>query len=525
MYPFNELIMKNLPIGIQTFEEIINNDYLYVDKTEVINKLITSGKYYFLSRPRRFGKSLLISTLKEIFNGNKELFKGLSIYDKIQWELHPVIHISFSSITYSQSTVIFQNEIIDKLKYIGKQYGVYIAGSTLNSVFNKLLQELSKINNVVILIDEYDKPIIDYITKLNKAYENRDVLRDFYSSIKDNDQYIKFCFLTGVSKFSKVSVFSGLNNLKDITLDDRFSTICGITQDELNIYFDDRIPALSIKDQISEDLLKLKIKQWYNGYSWDGVNTVYNPFSILNYFTDGKFKNYWFSTGTPTFLIDKFRETNFKVENINNFMATDDLFDSYDLENFDYRSLLFQTGYLTIANLDTSNMIYTLNYPNKEVKDSFLTHILTTFIKKEVSDIRLLNIQLQNSLINNDLDSFINFIKSLFAGIPYQLHIEKEAYYHSLFYVIMELVGIEMISELSTSRGRIDGVIELAQYIYIIEFKYITKNQNVEELLVSAINQIRDKEYFAPYIKRNKPIKYLAVALNKEIIEYRIESE
>jgi len=234
IYLFSGLIMQNLPIGIQTFEEIINNDYLYVDKTEVITKLITSGKYFFLSRPRRFGKSLLISTLKEIFSGNKELFKGLTIYNKIQWERHPVIHISFSSITYGKSPDIFQSEIIDKLKYIGKQYGVSINGSTINSALNQLFQELSNINNVVILIDEYDKPIIDYITKLDKAKENRDVLRDFYSFIKDNDQYIKFCFLTGVSKFSKVSVFSGLNNVKEITLDERFSTICGITQNEVD---------------------------------------------------------------------------------------------------------------------------------------------------------------------------------------------------------------------------------------------------------------------------------------------------
>ena len=229
--------MQNLPIGIQTFEKIISNDFLYVDKTELIYKLINSGGFYFLSRPRRFGKSLLVSTLKEIFSGNKELFKGLYIYNKIKWETYPVVHISFSSITYSGTSNDFRSKIVDYLYTIAKDYNVSLTTSAISETFKELILNLSKINKVVILIDEYDKPIIDYITNLDKAKENRDVLREFYSSIKDNDQYIKFCFLTGVSKFSKVSVFSGLNNLRDITINDTFANICGITQKELELYF------------------------------------------------------------------------------------------------------------------------------------------------------------------------------------------------------------------------------------------------------------------------------------------------
>ncbi|MFH0734754.1 MAG: AAA family ATPase [bacterium] len=338
--------MQNLPIGIQTFEKIISNDFLYVDKTELIYQLISTGGFYFLSRPRRFGKSLLVSTLKEIFCGNKELFKGLYIYNKINWEKHPVVHISFSSITYSGSSTDFRSKIVDYLYTIAKVYNVTLTTSSISETFKELLLNLCEINKVVILIDEYDKPIIDYINNLDKAKENRDVLREFYGSIKDNDQYIKFCFLTGVSKFSKVSVFSGLNNLRDITINDTFSNICGITQKELEFYFFNRFNDLEKKLNLDYEKLKQKIKHWYNGYSWDGVNTVYNPFSILNFFADGQFKNYWFSTGTPAFLMDKIKDEKIQVDEIESDRVGLEIFESYDLDNINFASLLFQTGYL-----------------------------------------------------------------------------------------------------------------------------------------------------------------------------------
>ncbi|MFH0734972.1 MAG: AAA family ATPase [bacterium] len=516
--------MKNLPIGIQTFEKIISEKFLYVDKTELIYELIDSSGYYFLSRPRRFGKSLLISTLKEIFSGNKELFKDLYIYDKIDWITYPVIRLDMSNVISSKGKDFFGESIINMLNIIANEYNIIIENPIdYTDAFRKLIYKLSKINKVVVLVDEYDKPIIDYINNKDIASENRDLLKDLYSVLKSSDEYIKFCFLTGVSKFSKVSVFSGLNNLKDITINERYSTICGITQIELENNFNDRLNYLAIKLAIDKETLKQEIKNWYNGYSWDGTNTVYNPFSLLNFFDDGTFKNYWFSSGTPTFLIDKFKTTDYKIEDIDNSGATDDLFDSYDIDQFDYRSLLFQTGYLTITNLDKTNRIYILNYPNKEVKESFLIHIVTAFIKKEVSDIRFINIQLQNALKNNNLENFIDIIKSLIAGIPYQLHIPKEAYYHSLFYLIMELMGIEIDMEVSTSKGRIDGVVEFENNIYILEFKYLTDLKNASKLLHEAINQIKTKKYFEPYFKQSKPVKYLAVVINKDNVEYRVE--
>lgn len=515
--------MQNLPIGIQTFSEIIEKDYLYIDKTESIYNLLKKGKYFFLSRPRRFGKSLLVSTLKEIFKGNKELFKGLYIYDKIDWIAYPVISFSFSSITYSQSEEIFREEITKQLIEIGLDYNISITEKTIILAFKQLLTKLSKTNKVVILIDEYDKPIIDYITDKDKSKLNRNVLREFYGLIKDYDEHIKFCLLTGVSKFSKVSVFSGLNNLYDITLDRNFSTICGITQDELNKYFDDRLPAIANEYGITIEELKLKIKEWYNGYSWDGVNKLYNPFSILNFFNSYKFDNFWFSSGTPSFLIEKYKESKTVIEDIKEFKTASTFFDQSEIDIIDFRPLLFQTGYLTVKEYDFINNIYTLGYPNKEVKDAFLSYIAATFVEKSPGDLGYLNTYLRLSLMSNDLSRFFKYLKSIFSSIPYQLHIANEAYYHSLFYLIMELTGIEMDLEVSTNKGRIDGVIEFEKVIYIIEFKYLADNKNVEELLNTAITQIKTKEYFAPYLKKGKSIKYLAIAINKESVEYKFE--
>ncbi len=516
--------MKNLPIGIQTFEKIINKNLLYIDKTKIIYKLINEGSFYFLSRPRRFGKSLLLSTLQEIFSGNKELFKDLYIYDKISWEKFPVIHLSMSNLKGTQDLTNIYESALLMLHNNAASNSVSMPLSKQPALaFSQLIQELSKINKVVVLIDEYDKPIIDHINDLSIAKQNREFLRDFYSVLKDNDQNINFCLLTGVSKFSKVSIFSGLNNLRDITINDSFSTICGITQNEMEDYFNDRFEDLGNKLNLDDQSLKQKIKTWYNGYSWDAKNTVYNPFSILNFFADGTFKNYWFSSGTPTFLIEKIIQDKIQVDELENNRIGLEIFESFDLENLNLISLLFQTGYLTIISIDYDEGICTLNYPNQEVKRSFLVYIAAHYFNTSVINVRPLYIDLIACLTENNIKKFINSIKSIIAGIPYQLHIQKEAYYHSLFYLIMELMGIDMDIEQNTSKGRIDGIIEYDNNIYIIEFKYLSENKNIDELLNTALNQIKTKEYFAPYLIKNKPIKYLAVAINKETVEYKLE--
>ena len=271
--------------------------------------------------------------------------------------------------------------------------------------------------------------------------------------------------------------------------------------------------------------LKQKIKHWYNGYSWDGVNTVYNPFSILNFFADGQFKNYWFSTGTPTYLIEKFKQSKFQISDIKSFNVTDVFFDSYELEKFDFRSLLFQTGYLTITKFNIQEMEYTLGYPNNEVKNAFLVNIAAIYIEQEPGDIGYLNNKLKQAIDVGDIDRFVSIIKSIIAKIPYQLHIKKEAYYHTVFYLIMELMGIDIDMEINTSIGRIDGVIELENNIYILEFKYLAENKNAAELLNVAISQIKTKKYFDPYLLKDKSINYLAIVVNKEIVEYKIETD
>jgi len=325
--------MRKLPVSHQTFSEIIEENYLYVDKTRDIYNLINSaGKYFFISKPRRFGKSLTVSTLKEIFSGNKELFKGLYIYDKIEWNKFPVILVDFSHISHRDSNVL-RDALSDFLDEIAGENNIKLKKRFLSDKFRELIKKLSEFNKVVVLIDEYDKPIIDHITDIKKASENREVLREFYSVLKGSDEYIKFVFITGVSKFARISIFSGLNNLKDITLYDEFSTIMGISQEELTGYFPLWIKELGKKEELSEEETLKKIKYWYDGYSWDGIKKLYNPYSILNLFDSKKFRNYWFSTGTTTFLIELIKKEKYEITGLENITVSEYIFDSYDIEN------------------------------------------------------------------------------------------------------------------------------------------------------------------------------------------------
>ncbi len=362
--------MKKLPIGIQTFCDIVEGNYLYVDKTKDIYSLFADGgKYYFLSRPRRFGKSLLISTLKEIFSGNKELFKGLWIYDELTWEKHPVIHLNFLGLEYGS-----REALIETLEYVvnqnAKAHGVRLKEKGYEKRFRELIVGLSKLNKAVLLVDEYDKPLIDFIDKKEIAKKNENVLKTFYGVIKGADQHLKFVFITGVSKFSKVSIFSDLNNLRDITVSDSFSTLLGYTEEEVLHYFDEGIKEMA--EGKKEELLA-DIEKWYGGYSWDGKQFVYNPSSILYLFLEKRFGNYWFSTGTPTFLIKAIKENEIDEATIENYETTKFFFDSCDIEKIDMYALLFQAGYLTIKEIENGSRtqrIYRHSYPNEEVKES-----------------------------------------------------------------------------------------------------------------------------------------------------------
>jgi hypothetical protein len=349
----SEKKLRNLPLGEQNFKKIVEKNLLYVDKTEEIYKLLsTGGTYFFLSRPRRFGKSLLVSTLESIFLGEKELFKDLWIYDKIDFKKYPVIKLTMNDLRYSGTIEDFENSLLDQLKDIYKKYNLKLETTDYKIAFKNLIHKLSKIEKVVLLIDEYDKPIIEYLgSNLERSKEMRDILKNFYETIKSNDEYIHFAFLTGVSKFSKTSIFSSLNNLTDITMNKNHSKIVGITEEELYCNFEEYIKKLAEENEFTIEEIKKVLKEWYNGYSWDGKSFLYNPYSLLSVFNSGDINNYWFKTGTPTFLINLIKEYNFNIKKLEKLVLTEENFDSYDIDNINLYALLFQTGYLTIKEI------------------------------------------------------------------------------------------------------------------------------------------------------------------------------
>lgn len=502
--------MKKLPLGIQTFKRIIEENYLYVDKTKDIYNLLTSdGIFFFLSRPRRFGKSLLVTTLKEIFSGNKELFRNLWIYDKIEWKKYPVIHIDFLGMNYSKGSELFESTFFDKIKSIGIDYGIKLKSNDYKSAFKELITELSKIEKVVILIDEYDKPIIEHIEKIPLALENRNILKGFFEILKESEQNIKFAFLTGVSKFSKVSVFSGLNNITDITLDEKFSTLLGYTEDELKSYFTEHLKKMAEKSEVSDNYLVQTIKNWYNGYSWNGENFVYNPYSILSLFNHKDFGNYWFVSGTPTFLIKLIKNFETKIETLEKVTVQKSIFESYDIDNMSIEPLLFQTGYLTVKEIikyDITNKDYILSYPNLEVKESFLRHILNSFTEAK-KDCEVIIDRLYKTLKNNDLAEFFKILTSMFSDILFEIFIkDKEAYYHTIIYLVLKLIGVRIRTEILTNLGRIDALIETENQIFILEFKLGTAQK--------ALKQIESMKYHEAYISSGKSITLIGIGFD-----------
>ncbi len=393
--------MKRLPIGIQSFRELRTGRYLYVDKTQDIHRLVTMGKYYFLSRPRRFGKSLIVTTLKELYSGSKELFEGLWIADNWDWgKTNPIIHFPFSSMGYL--TLGLENALHNTLDETAQRYGVELVSETYDGKFKELMRKLAPIGKVVVLVDEYDKPIIDYIGKdLPQALANQNIFKTFYSVLKDSDDYLELVFITGVSKFSKVSIFSDLNNLHDITLHPKFSTIVGYTQTELEANFEEHLLEMMEVQGLDRTELLEKIKLWYNGYTWDLRQKVYNPFSILLMFSAMEFQEYWFKSATPTFLIDLLRDK--ELYNFEKVRVGPTVFDNFEIsKNLDVISLLWQTGYLTIAEVDEFR-IYTLDYPNKEVRDAFLEYMLNGFSHAAVTAARPMVADIRHAFMRNDL--------------------------------------------------------------------------------------------------------------------------
>ena len=497
--------MKKLPIGISTLEKIIEGDFLYVDKTDIALDLIENGGgYYFLSRPRRFGKSLFLDTLRSIFEADKELFEGLYIYDKYEFVAYPVIYISFGSgRAYDKQELHDQlfNLLRNNQKRLDivcdeEKYPSFCLSELIEKAYEKYNQK------VVILIDEYDKPILDNIEDTQIAKQMRDALKNFYSVIKDSDRYLHFVFITGVSKFSKVSLFSGLNNLNDITLDRNYATICGYTQNDIETSFKDHLNG--------QDLTK--IRAWYNGYRWLGEG-VYNPFDILLFIDKGfEYRNYWFSTATPTFLLKLIEKNNYYLPNLEHSIQNEKMLNSFDVDYIEVETLMWQTGYLTIEeSVETPRGIkYTLAIPNQEVRVSLLGSV-ADYISHIHNSVQLQD-NLYEALVEGDIEALQTHLISLYASIPYNLFTknkmyEYEGYYVSVFYSYIKSLGIEVIGEDVTSRGRIDMTIKMDRAIYVIEFK-VEGNSD-------ALEQIKAKNYHQKYLSDNLPIYLIGIEFDK----------
>jgi hypothetical protein len=497
------MTLQLYPVGKQDFPKIIEGGFAYVDKTKYALNVAKQGGSFFLSKPRRFGKSLFISTLESIFLGKKELFEGMYIYDKWEFEEYPIIRISFSNSGYQ--TMGLPKAISHTLSKIASHYKIILKSNEkdVGTKFQELIEQLScKFNKeVVILIDEYDKPLIDYLDKDNlpQAIENRTVLKSFYSVLKDAEPYIKLLFITGVSKFSKVSIFSDLNNLTDLSIAPAFNEICGISQKELDAYFPKELELYG----------KEKIKEWYNGYKWDiDGETLYNPFSILSFFYNkGKFQNYWYSTGTPSFLMKMCREQHmYKFEEVS---INQDELGNFDIENLKIIPVLFQTGYLTIKSADILNS-YVLSFPNNEVRESYLRNLADTYIDSpSLSSTTILH-SLLKALQNQDKNLMQSAINSAFAHIPYDLwHRQNEQYYHAIVHLLFSLLNVYIFSEVHTQQGRADAIIVYEDQIYCLEFK-------LDQTAQMALDQIQSKGYTERFKDSGKPIHHIGINFSSE---------
>ncbi len=503
--------MKNLPIGLQFLSEFPEKNSIYVDKTRLIYQLITTGKYYFLSRPRRFGKSLLVSTLRELFEGNKILFKDLWIEPNWDWsQKNPVVHISFAEWDFQELGL--PAAISKALNSIAESKGIVLTEKTIKMQFRELLHAVYRQSGqVVLLIDEYDKPLVDYLegNQLKKAIANRKILKTFYSVVKDAGKILKFVFITGVSKFTKVSIFSDLNHLSDITIDKDYAALTGYTQQELEFYFKDYIKIAAHELQISEEQLLKQLKLWYDGYTWDGQTHVYNPFGTLTFLHKRIFKNYWFATGTPTFLLEQMKKYGqFIIENIK---VNSNFFEKYDLEEIEVSQLLFQTGYLTIQKMNPLTDEYWLDLPNKEVRDSLYEFLMLKLTRRSQRMHSGMTIEdLKYAFERNRLPRVQVIINSYLEELPEEVFRHtSEGLYHGLIHIIFKYLGTFIQSEVHSAHGRADAVVQTDTHVFIFEFKF-------KESADAALQQIHENGYANKYRASEKTLIGIGVNFSDE---------
>ena len=501
---------RKLPTGIQTFREIREEDCYYVDKTDFIDRLVRDGKHYFLSRPRRFGKSLLVDTIKELFEGSEKLFRGLHVHDRWDWSVrHPVVRLDFAAGRYREPGLL-DATVMEQLAAIERRAGVASAGEyrTAPGRLAHLLESLHAQfgQKAAVLVDEYDKPILDTLERKELARANRDYLQELYSTIKACDAHVTFALLTGVSKFSKVSLFSGPNNLTDVTLDPRYSAICGYTEADLDTVFAPELPGLD-RDEI---------RDWYNGYNWRGDERVYNPFDILLLFRSREFAAHWFETGTPTFLIDTLIDRGIASPALDGMLAGADLLSAFDVDEMEPEALLFQTGYLTILDVERSarGPRYRLGYPNREVRlglnERLLRALAPNAARRMAQDSAL-----ERVLEANDFAAMEELFRAFFAGIPYEWHTRNdvaryEGYYASVCYSWFAALGLDVTVEDSSSRGRVDLAVRHRGNVYLFEFKVVEL-----EPQGGALEQLRARGYADKYRAPGVPIHLIGVEFSR----------
>ncbi|MDR0913104.1 MAG: ATP-binding protein [Methanobrevibacter sp.] len=526
--------MKKLPKGMADFINIRENDYIYVDKTEYIYKMFAPGEKYFLSRPRRFGKSLLVSTLKQLFKGNKKLFEGLYIYDKWNWdETYPVIHLDFGTRSKDSPEILTQSINIF-LNNTAEDYQVKIMDNKLlPDRFEDLIKKIAKKTGkkLVILIDEYDKAITDNLSDPDIADANRKILSKFYEVMKGMDEYIHFIFITGVSKFPKTSIFSKLNNLTDLTLNSKYSAICGYTQEDLEYHFHEHIQELANSFNSNYNKIMSLIQLWYNGYSWDGKIKIYNPYSTLLLLFDHDFSNNWFTTGTPRFLIDLLKEKNNLEPILKPIKVDKSEFDEFEPLEIKQLPLLFQTGYLTITNIEIDDSFqreYTLEVPNQEVKKSLLNNLLNIYSQMTYMAVKKTAKTVLEQFQNKDTQGLNRSIEKVLSQIPYDIHIKHEDYYNSIFLLWLKTLGFNIIGEIQTNIGRLDALLQYNNQNIVIECKYTKEDDEnkldkcLDEKIKEGFKQINDKNYDLPF--NPETTTQLVIAFNRKKVKCQFKN-
>ena len=515
------------PIGIQSFAQIIEDGYVYVDKTALVYDLVTKGKIYFLSRPRRFGKSLLVSTLKAYFLGKKELFRGLAIDSlETEWAEYPVFHIDFNGTNFTQGNALhrkIEGHVAEWEREYGKTSDEVSLGDRFAYVLKQAHQKYGR--RAVVLIDEYDKPILD-VLDTNYTIEvdgerrpiedvNRDILKGFYSVFKAADEDLQFVLLTGVTKFSQVSVFSGFNQPADISMDRRYEALCGITEAELYSYFNEPIREMAEEYGMTEEEMKLFLKRQYDGYHFGTrLTDIYNPFSLLNAFASQRVDDYWFRSGTPSYLIRLLNHTHEDLDELTGRYYDPSEFIDYKADVEKPLPMIFQSGYLTIKECDISTNTFLLDFPNNEVRKGFVTMIATDYLKSKESASSW-TIEVFYALKRGDLERFRKLLTGFLADIPYTMRRketerERERYFHYTFYLLMRMVSCYTVyTEKQQSEGRVDCIIEVPDYIYIFEFK-------LDGTAAEALAQIEERGYARPYVSDPRPLYRIGVSFSSE---------